>query len=196
MLELNLREPTRPFVEKLGRAFSFLTPNAWTTLTLLFGLAAAYLIYSGHVVAAFAMLFFSGFCDLVDGAVARVSRRETKFGAFYDSTVDKVTESAIYFALALADTRLYFGALFALAAFMLASYVSQRGGAVGVKTSGGVMQRKERFALLVVGLLAMRFYNDALGGGVVLMSWILLLIGAFTLVTAVQRFWRVYETVK
>lgn len=166
---------------KLGIFFArFGSPNFYTFLTLVTGFAAAYAVYQGMFALGIALVLLSGFFDLLDGAVARAIQGATKWGAMADSVTDKVTEIAIYLALAVYSSVLYLGATLAITSFMLSSYISKHAGAIGAKQGGGLIERKERIFLIFVGLALM--YVDA-----TYMSYILYIITAASLFTAVQR---------
>jgi phosphatidylglycerophosphate synthase len=166
---------------RLGIAFAkFGSPNFYTFLTLVSGFAAAYVIYQGMFALGIVLVLLSGFFDLLDGAVARAIKGTTKWGAMADSVTDKATEIAIYLALAFYSTTLYLGATLAITTFMLSSYISKHAGALGAKQGGGLIERKERIFLIFVGLALM--YVD-----VTYMAYILYLITAASLLTAIQR---------
>jgi CDP-diacylglycerol--glycerol-3-phosphate 3-phosphatidyltransferase len=162
---------------KLGR-IGF-TPNSLTFLTLISGILAAYAIYAGYFLYGVILILLSGVFDFLDGSVARAVNKVTRFGAMLDSVVDKVTELAIYFAIALYDPVLFLPASLAMSMFMLSSYVSKHAVSIGAKGGGGFLQRKERIFLMIVGLAFFGY-----------MRYILYLIAMFSIFTAVQRLWR------
>lgn len=175
---------------QLGVFFGKLAPpNFYTVLTLVSGLLAAYFIWVGSFLAGIVLLLLSGFFDLLDGAVARAAHRTTKWGAMLDSVTDKITELAIYGALAFYSAEFVVGAILASNAFMLSSYVSKHAGAIGAKSGGGLLERKERLFLLVIGFLAIPY-------GTIYMEYILYIIAFFSLVTAAQRLWRTKKAVE
>ena len=181
MLGSESRKKMDNFSSKLGIFFGkFGSPNFYTFLTLLTGFAAAYVIYTGQFVFGIALILVSGFFDLLDGAVARAIKGTTKWGAMADSVTDKVTEIAIYFALALYSSTLFLGSMLAITAFMLSSYISKHAGALGAKQGGGLIERKERIFLIFVGLAFV--YID-----VKYAEYVLYIIAALSAITALQR---------
>jgi len=184
MLGKESRGKIERFSNRLGIFFAkFGTPNFYTLLTLLTGFAAAYAIFLGEFILGIALVLLSGFFDLLDGAVARAIKGTTKWGAMADSVTDKVTEIALYLALALYSSVLSLGAMLAIAAFMLSSYISKHAGALGIKQGGGLIERKERIFLIFVGL-ALVYIN------VGYMAYVLYIIAALSALTALQRLYR------
>ena len=159
-----------------------LSPNFFTFLVLVFGFIAAYFIYLGSFKWAIVFILISGLMDFVDGAVAKINKKETKFGALADSTADKTSEIVFYVALGLYNPELWLGASLAIAFFMLSSYISKHAKAIGGKGGGGIMERKERLILIILGLLFISY-----------MPYILYIITFFSLITCLQRFFRNYK---
>jgi CDP-diacylglycerol--glycerol-3-phosphate 3-phosphatidyltransferase len=123
--------------------------------------------------------------DGIDGAVAKANKVETRFGALFDSVTDKITEISWYIALGLLNPEFWFSASMAIAFFMLASYISKHSKAVGGKSGGGIMERKERLILILIGLL----YFDW-------MFAILWIIAVLSIITCFQRFYKNYKILK
>ena len=71
------------------------TPNALTVAGLVLNVATVPLILSGHFIWAAVVLLLAGCCDMLDGAVARLSEQVTPFGAFLDSTSDRLSEGVV-----------------------------------------------------------------------------------------------------
>lgn len=159
-----------------------LPPNFFTFLTLVFGFIAAYFIYLGSFKLAILFVLISGLVDFLDGAVAKTNKKETKFGALFDSTADKTSEISWYIALGLYNPNLWFGVSLAIAGFMLSSYISKHAKAVGGKSGGGIMERKERLILIIFGLFFIKY-----------VSYILYIIALLSFVTCLQRFFRNYK---
>ncbi|MGK5521009.1 phosphatidylinositol phosphate synthase [Micromonospora sp. URMC 107] len=143
-----------PVARRLLRAG--VTPNAVTvagTLGVLVG--ALGFGARGHLVAGALIVTFFALTDLLDGTMARMSGGATKFGAFLDSSMDRIADSAVFGAVAywLATQHQYSGvaaALLCLAAGGLVSYVKARAEGLGMTCNVGVAERTER--LLIVGV--------------------------------------------
>ncbi|MFV2113004.1 phosphatidylinositol phosphate synthase [Micromonospora sp. LOL_025] len=143
-----------PVARRLLRAG--VTPNAVTvagTLGVLVG--ALGFGARGHLVAGALIVTFFALTDLLDGTMARMSGGATKFGAFLDSSMDRVADSAVFGAVAywLATQHQYSGvaaALLCLAVGGLVSYVKARAEGLGMTCNVGIAERTER--LLIVGV--------------------------------------------
>lgn len=163
--------------------------NFVTFLVLIFGFWAGYYIYIGEYGLAILMIIISGICDGIDGAVAKANQKETKFGALLDSTTDKVTEISWYLAFIMVPSTvdLTLPAFLACSAFMVASYISKHAKADGGKSGGGLMERKERLILIIIGLLS------ANNGRIDVLFWCLWAIAIGSSITALQRFYKNYK---
>lgn len=149
--------------QRLARFVSRLpiTPNQVTVAGTLFTFGAAVLVGFGHLVWAGIVLALSGTFDILDGALARATKRSYPYGAFLDSTFDRYSEGAIYIGLAV-----YFlnqggrwmrwevlGCMLALAGSFLVSYVRARAQSLGFKCDSGIFARPERVVATVAGLV-------------------------------------------
>ncbi|HEX2259529.1 MAG TPA: CDP-alcohol phosphatidyltransferase family protein [Actinomycetota bacterium] len=209
MLEKWFRPRAQKIVVPVGRALARagFSANALTVLGFVVVLAASVVIAEGPLPLGGFLLLLGSCFDVLDGAVARVTGRVSKRGAFLDSTLDRLADGAMFAALILrfttihqfswlnpagAPTRLVFlpgaeerwGALLALAAMILGfmvSYVRARAEGLGFECSVGIAERPERVVVMALGLLLNRPV-PALA--------ILVLASAFTLV---QRFLHVWK---
>jgi len=184
MLTDNLRELFKGFSMSSGKFLGKLgvTPNMITSLVLIFGIIGAYNIYLGNFKIAIIFVLLSGIMDFFDGAIAKACQKETKFGGLFDSTTDKFTEIMVYISLGMYNPDLWLPASLAISFFMLSSYISKHAKASGGKAGGGILERKERIVLLVLGLIFIEY-----------MGYILYVIAFFSLATAIQRFLRNYK---
>lgn len=176
-------------------AISFLarnnvSPNAITTVGTLLTVAAGVVYATGHIMTAGWIMAATAFFDVVDGEVARRTGRSTVFGAFYDSTLDRVADGAlmagltVFYATNPVHRNLYMMVvcLLGIIGTFLVSYTRARAESLGIDAKVGVMQRPERIVLLsapqaLFGL----FWN----GWVLIGIIILLTVTAW--ITAVQR---------
>jgi phosphatidylglycerophosphate synthase len=187
MLTEQLRNFSSGITAIIGKTLgkSGLSPNFFTFLVLISGLIAAYFIYLGFFYWAILFIIISGLLDGIDGAVAKANNKETKFGALFDSVTDKITEISWYIALGLLNPLFWPLAAMAIAFFMLSSYISKHAKAVGGKSGGGIMERKERLILIIIGLLVINW-----------MLYILYLIAFLSFLTCLQRFFKNYKILK
>lgn len=134
-------------------------PDALTVTGWALALFSAVLFAMGHIEWAGAVMLFGGLFDALDGAVARASNRMSAFGAFLDSTLDRVSEAAVfvgilfYYARTPEDGVLPWGVLLAGVAMtfsLLTSYTRARAEGLGLECEVGLLERAGRVLLLSV----------------------------------------------
>lgn len=157
-----------------------ITPNVITTVGLALNIVAAGIfIYAAE--ASFrgdfsyigwggGMILFAGVFDMIDGRLARVGNMSSKFGAFYDSVLDRYSEMFMFLGICyylIAHHYLFssFFAFLALIGSSMVSYTRSRAEGLGVKCDIGWMQRPERIVIiggsaLLCGILAPIIGND------------------------------------
>ena len=172
-----------------------LTPNIITAIGLAFALlsAGAYAEWQFHPVApwlAFILLLLSGFCDALDGVVARIYGESTVFGGFLDSLLDRYADAAIFVGIIIAGLCYYWAGLLAIVGSLLVSYSRARAEAAGFKMeSVGLAERAERMLTLLLTTLIAVYWLPALNLGVIL-------IVVLANLTVVQRAIYVYKITK
>lgn len=176
-----VRRLFKPLSAAIGR--SSMSPNMLTVLGLLLSVGAAVLVWYGHYVSAAVVFTVGSLCDMLDGAVARLSEKVTPMGAFLDSTFDRLGEGVMLTAVALAyarDGNLWMvGAAFStMIGSFLVSYARARAEALGLDCKVGLMTRPERLVLLGLGLLLQKF-------GV--LPVVMYILAVLTAVTVLQR---------
>ncbi|MEM2141384.1 CDP-alcohol phosphatidyltransferase family protein [Nitrososphaera sp.] len=191
----NLRDSIQPAMQKLGSGFAStgLSANFWTGvgLALAFVAAGAYastLFGIPGWIAAIAggiMLLVSGFFDMVDGAVARVTKQASKKGAFLDSTFDKIAEVAIFVGIAVGGLANPVWSMIALGLSLLVSYTRARAESLGVELKGiGIGERAERMLILaIIGMIP--FAGDISLGAQ--MNWAVIIVSIVAGITLIQR---------
>jgi CDP-diacylglycerol--glycerol-3-phosphate 3-phosphatidyltransferase len=117
---------------------------------------AAAMFATGRFRLAAAIIFFAGFLDMLDGQVARRQNRVTAFGAFYDSTLDRYSDMALYMGLLVyyavsARTSYVVLAAVATAGSVMVSYTRARAESLIPTCKVGFMERPERLVLLIMG---------------------------------------------
>ena len=170
------------------------SPTMLTAAGLAVAGAAAYLVTEKMLLAAGIVLLASGLFDMLDGAVARLSGRESRFGALLDSTADRVAEIGLFAALAILFQREgeAIGAALCFAALggsMTVSYLRARGEALGVSAMGGVMTRPERVLSLAGGLIVAQWW---LPFAVIVAG----VIAGLTILTSAQRLIQIGQGLK
>lgn len=118
-------------------------------------MVSAVLFGMGHVQVAGAVMLFGGLFDALDGAVARESNRMSDFGAFLDSTLDRISEAVVFVGIVFfyASSDQAFAALLAGAAMtfsLLTSYTRARAEGLGIRCEVGLLERAGRVVLLSV----------------------------------------------
>jgi len=205
------KERSRSWFLPLARSLAKrgVLPDHLTYAGLGFSLVAALLLGRGDFLSAAFVLGLAGLCDMLDGDVARVTGHASTFGAFLDSTLDRVGEGALYAGLAhyyftraqgaslwvsgdlRADARwgdpdghtLAVLALSILILAFLVSYSRARAEGLGLECKVGIMERPERMLMLGAGaLLGPKFMPGVLG-----------LLFLLTLVTVLQRVYHVHR---
>jgi CDP-diacylglycerol--glycerol-3-phosphate 3-phosphatidyltransferase len=166
-------------------------PNLVTTFGFVCVVGAGYLYHLDHVRWAGALVLVGGIWDIFDGQVARASGMASKFGSFYDSTLDRISEIVVYMGLlslynnygaALADVWMIYVIFAAMGGSLMVSYTRARAEGLGVDCTVGLMQRPERVVLLGVGSL---FFGLDFNGAV--LKSVIILVAVLTNMTAIQR---------
>ena len=136
-------------------------PNILTLIGLVINIFAAVLFAKGLFFWAGLVVIFAGIFDMVDGEVARHTQRVTKFGAFFDSVIDRYSDMVLLLGLALwyagQEKNFYVGlAVFALIGSIMTSYTRARAESLIPTCKVGFLERPERIVLLIIGALANR----------------------------------------
>ncbi len=173
-----------------------INPNTITTVGTLCSMTAGAIYASGHIRTAGWVFGLTALFDVLDGTVARRTGRSTVFGAFYDSTLDRVADGAILGGLTiffarndvhhsippLMGTPMVAVLLLGIIGTFLTSYTRARAESLGIDAKVGILQRPERVTLLSA---PQAFFGLALDGWVLIAICVLLSVTAW--ITAVQR---------
>lgn len=176
-----LDRPLAPIASRIKVA-----PNVLTLTGFVLALAAA-LVLTQNLRAGGALILLAAAFDLLDGIVARINERATRFGAFLDSVLDRYADAAIFLALAwhLQERGEPAGAavsVLTMVGALLISYARARAEGIGERCAAGIMERPERIIFLAFGCLT---------GWIVPVLWIMLVL---THVTVLQRVISVRKT--
>jgi CDP-diacylglycerol--glycerol-3-phosphate 3-phosphatidyltransferase len=189
-LEKPFYAAVKPMVERLIRAG--VRPNTITTIGTGLVLVSAVVYATGHIRIGGLVLLLSGVADTLDGQVARGGAMVTRFGAFYDSTLDRVGDGATFigigaFLLTAPDvayrTPAVILCMVAILASVLVSYARARAEGLGLDCKVGIAQRAER--ILGLGLASLIF---GAGRHALLLEVIVALLAVASIITVVQRF--------
>jgi len=192
-----LRTKIDPIASRLGARLALLglSPTVWSTIGFILSVisggcfafaqhsASVPLVQVGSVV-----LLLSGFCDIVDGSIARVSKKVTKKGAYLDSVYDKCSEIVIFIGILVGNLANPVFCLIAAVTSLLVSYSRARAESLGVDVKGiGIGERAERILIIAVaGLIPFQYSIEAATVVISILSGI----------TFLQRVWYVTKNLK
>ena len=161
----NLRDSLRPALEKIGKGFAStgLSANFWTFVGLGFALLSAVVYGIGMefgLIIGGVLLLVSGFFDMVDGQVARVTGKTSKKGEYLDSMFDKIAEVAIFLGILVGGYVEPYLVLLAITLSLLVSYARSKSDIVNIKLQGvGIGERAERLlAIAIIGIIGFMDY--------------------------------------
>jgi CDP-diacylglycerol--glycerol-3-phosphate 3-phosphatidyltransferase len=200
MLASHLRAPINKLAQPLGRAVARtgVTANALTLAGVLLVAVGTAVFCSGRLAFGAIVVGVGGILDLVDGAVAKVTHTASRFGAFLDSTTDRLSDGVLFAGvtwflvehpragvrLGLPPAAVLALALAVLVLGFLTSYIKGRAEAVGYSCDVGIAERGERVFIMAVCI----FFN--------LMVPALAVLFVLSAVTVIQRFVHVAQQAK
>ncbi len=198
MLSNLVRQRAQSVLNAIARGLGALglTPNMLTLIGFFAMCGIGVVLALGNFALGGALIVAAGIFDALDGSLARLTNRVTKFGAFLDSTTDRFAEGAVYLGIMywfLQQRGMVFVAylvFLTLLGSLMVSYARARAEGIGVEMKEGLMTRFERIALLVIGLLLTAAFGDAP------ILIVLAILAVFTNLTAVQRMWLVYRATR
>ncbi len=144
-----LVEPLVDLLKKLG-----ITPNLITLLGLFLVAIGALFLYLGQNLLSFIFLLLGALCDAIDGSLARRSGRNSPFGAFFDSLMDRISDALPFIAIALSseDKVLSLFSMLAMVFSYTVSYARARAEGLGFELKVGTFERPERWIVLLLGI--------------------------------------------
>jgi len=188
MLSDYARRFARIFLEPLARFIGWtgISPNVITVIGFVLMIGVAMVLAGGHFVWGGILITGVALFDAVDGTLARMMGRSSRFGAFLDSTLDRFSEAVIFLGLFIyyvgQDQNLELILIYAtVVGSLMVSYARARAEGIGVPLKDGLFTRFERVLLLVIGLLINQ------------LTFILWLLAIFTNLTAIQRMYLVWR---
>jgi len=184
----NLRDSLQPCLEKIGKNFARtgLSPNVWTSIGLAFAFASA-IVYGINIEFALIiggiLLLISGFFDIVDGQVARVTKKTSTKGAFLDSVFDKIAEVAIFLGILIGGYAEPYLVFLAITLSLLVSYTRARAESVGKSLRGvGIGERAERILVIAIGGII-----AGIVGLPEIMEYVVIIVVIIAAITFIQR---------
>jgi len=174
-----------------------LTPNklSATGIVLAFLSAIAYTLWQTHtfyLLLAAVLLLLSGFCDALDGILARLYHETTPFGGFLDSLLDRYADATVYAGIIISELCNPLWGLTALIGSLLVSYTRARAEATGIRMESiGLAERAERIIILATATVTAAFWQPktAMNAGIILLA-------ALSNLTVLQRSLHVYKKLK
>jgi CDP-diacylglycerol--glycerol-3-phosphate 3-phosphatidyltransferase len=172
-----------------------------TVLGLILSILTAVIIAQGLFLAGGLLVLFAGIFDMFDGAMARARNASTTFGAFFDSTLDRYSESIILFGLLFfalhkpviqeriwpdqyEQSWMIILVFIATVGSFMVSYAKARAEGLGLECKTGLLARPERVVILAIGLLVGAVF------------WALVILAVFSNVTAIERIVHVWRTAR
>ena len=172
-----------------------LTPNMVSTIGFILAILSAltYATTKGQplqLLLATILLLASGFCDTLDGVIARTYHQISLFGGFMDSLLDRYVDAAVYAGIIISGLCDVFWGLAALAGSLLVSYSRAKAEAAGIPMESiGLAERAERMIILAAASIAAIFWLPALNFGIILLA-------VLSNLTVLQRGTHVYRALK
>ncbi len=197
MLTAWARSFFKGFLQSVARFFQRLgiSPNQLTLTGLLLQAGVAMVIALGYLPLGGVLLIFSAVFDAFDGTLARMTGRSSRFGAFFDATLDRYAEALVLFGLLVyfsgqPDARTEVLLIFVgVVGSLLVSYTRAKAESLRIPCTEGILTRAERVALLVIGLVLSGWRPiAALPGVLTIVLWLLAILSN---VTAIQRIFAV-----
>jgi len=183
---------TRLIVQLLAK--TPVSPDVITWTGFILTLGAAALIITEHLFAAGFVVLIAGFFDMLDGALARMTNKVTRFGGILDSTLDRLSEAVLLLGILVVYAReqSMLGIIFVgltLISSLLVSYIKARAEALGLECEVGLFTRPERVVVLAIGLLLYQIDN-----ALTVVLGIIMVFSFFTVGQRLLHVWR--QTVK
>ncbi len=185
---------TDPIVAPLAKMG--VTPNMISAFGFAGNVLAAALAASGYLIAAGCVMLFFSALDLLDGALARKTGTVTKFGAVFDSVLDRLSEAAVLGGLLYHFTQVGGHTMevalcyAAVVGSIMVSYVRARAEGIGLELREGLFTRAERVIVLAGALILAPLIHDNI------MLGALWLLAVLSLLTATQRVYGVWEKLR
>ena len=198
----SLRSPVYGLIDPLTDwlAARRVHPNLLTTVGFIVTVSSGIAFHQHHVRTAGFLILLGGFFDILDGRIARLTGLGSKFGAFYDSTLDRISEVVVFlgllslyndYRLELGDVGMIYLIMLAMAGSLMISYTRARAEALGLDCRVGLMPRAERVVLIGAASL---FFGESWDG--LVLKVVIVVLAVLTNLTAFQRIVWVYRNAR
>jgi CDP-diacylglycerol--glycerol-3-phosphate 3-phosphatidyltransferase len=176
-----LLEPLARLINRTG-----ISPNLLTMIGFVLTVGVAYVLATGHLQIGGVLLAVAGLFDALDGTLARLAGKRSRFGAFLDSIVDRFSEAVIFMGLLVHYTQHggrqeSFLVYATLVGSLMVSYARARAESIGVECKRGILTRFERAVVMVIGLILDQM---------LIALWILAVLSNFTALQRIYLVWR------
>jgi archaetidylinositol phosphate synthase len=189
MLE-NLRPTLTKILEPIAKRLN-INPNILTAISPIIALIAAYSFSKHALIIATILILFSGFLDVADGAVARYHNRTTKFGAFFDSTMDRFSDAILIIGIVFGGYCNWLLGVLLIHSAITVSYVKARAESQGIECNVGIAERAVRLIIIMIGAVISAIYNNSL-----IFTYFLIILTILSYFTVIQRVYHTYKQLK
>ncbi len=183
-------ENLRPFLNKILNPLAQkinINPNIITLISPFIALLGCYAFAEKTLILATIAILISGFLDIIDGAVARFHNRSTKFGAFLDSTIDRISDAIIYIGIIFGGYCDWFIGVLLIHSAITISYVKARAESQKINCNVGIAERAVRMIIIMFGSI-IGYLTTPLYFTYILIF--LVIISYFTVIQRVYSVWR------
>jgi len=198
-LPSNLREQGTRLLTPLLDVFvrSGLSPNVITTIGFVVTMGAGLAYFLGNLQWGGFLVLLGGLFDVIDGYVARQTGRVTRFGSFYDSTLDRISEVMVFLGVFslyngpapnIGEPWMVYVVALAMSGSLLVSYTRARAEGMGIECRVGLMQRAERVLLLGIATLFFASWRQGL-----VLTLVMIAMAVLTNLTLIYRIFWVYQ---
>ena len=183
----SLRPYLTKFLEPLASRLN-INPNIVTIISPFIAIISAILFASGNLIGGALFILFSGFLDVVDGAVARYHNRASPFGAFLDSTMDRFADAFIFIGIIYGGYCDWLVGVLAIHSAITVSYVRARAESQGVECNIGIAERAVRMIILMLGaVIAVIFHSN------IIFTYFIYILVILSYITVGQRILHVWK---
>ncbi|RBQ23391.1 Archaetidylinositol phosphate synthase [Candidatus Methanobinarius endosymbioticus] len=187
-------ERFRPLLKKILEPIAKrmnINPNILTLISPLIALIPAIFFARGDLLMGAIFILLSGIFDVFDGAIARYHDKTSDFGAFLDSTMDRISDAIIIIGLILGGFTTWLIGALAIHSAIMVSYVRARAESKGSECNVGIGERATRLLILVAGPIIAVFSNNS-----IYMNWTIVLLVILSYITVVQRIYHVWKATR